>query len=76
MKIAGKIYQFNKPRDTEELQRMLLESNDENDRVECECETESDSEDEDYVEVCSEDSDTKQDISSEESERELDMNEE
>ena len=49
---------------------------DENDRVECECETESDSEDEDYVEVCSEDSDTKQDISSEESEDELGMNEE
>ena len=52
---------------------MLLESNDENDSVECE--NESDLEDGDYV-VCSEDQDTKQDTSSKECEDELDMNEE
>ena len=40
------------------------------------CENESDLEDEDYVEGHSGDLDTKQDISSEESEDELDMNEE
>ena len=62
------------PRDVEELQRMFLESNEGNDRVECE--NESDLEDEDYVEFCSEDSDTEQDISSEKSEDELDVNEE
>ena len=43
---------------------MLLKSDDENYRVEGE--NESDLEDEDYVEVHSEDSDNKQDISSEE----------
>ena len=52
---------------------MFLESNEENDRVECE--NESDLEDEDYVEFRSEDSDTEQDISSEKSEDELDVNE-
>ena len=62
------------PRDVEELQRMFLESNEGNDRVECE--NESDLEDEDYVEFRSEDSDTEQDISSEKSEDELDVNEE
>ena len=53
---------------------MLLKSEDDNDRVKCE--NESDLEDEDFVEVCSEDLDTEQDIPSEESEDELDMNEE
>ena len=53
---------------------MLLKSNDENDRVKCV--NNSDLEDEDYVKIHSEDSDTKQDISSEESEDELDVNEE
>ena len=53
---------------------MLLTSDYENDRVKCE--NQSDLEDEDYVEGHSGDLDTKQDISSEESEDELDMNEE
>ena len=43
---------------------MLLKSDDENDRVDCE--NESDLEDEYYVEVCSENSDDEQDISSKE----------
>ena len=47
---------------------MLLKSEDDNDRVKCE--NESDLEDKDYMEVHSEDSDTKQHISSED---ELDM---
>ena len=71
--MAGKIYWFNSPRDVE-LQQILFESDDENDSVEYE--NESDLEDEDFVEVCSEDLDTEQDIPSEESEDELDMNEE
>ena len=71
--MAGKIYQFNNPRDVKELQQMLLKPDNENDRVKCE--DESDLED-DYVEVHSEDLDTEQDISNEESEDELDMNEE
>ena len=53
---------------------MLLTSDYENDRVKCE--NQSDLEDEDYVAVHSEDSDTEQDISSEECEEKLDMNEE
>ena len=53
---------------------MLLESNDENDSAECE--KGSGLGDEGYVEVCLEDLDTKQGISSEESGDELDMNEE
>ena len=71
--MAGKICQFNNPRDVKELQQMLLKPDNENDRVKCE--DESDLED-DYVEVHSEDLDTEQDISNEESEDELDMNEE
>ena len=72
--MAGKICQFNNPRDVKELQQMLLKPDNENDRVKCE--NQSDLEDEDYVAVHSEDSDTEQDISSEESKDELDMNEE
>ena len=71
LKVAGKTYRFNNPRYVEELQPMLLESDDENDRVECE--NESDLEDADYMEVHSEDSHTEQDSSSK---GELDMNEE
>ena len=68
--MAGKIYWFDNPRDVEELQRMLVESDDENDsqmykwkwfrrwRLRG---------------VHSEYLDTKQDISSEENEDELDM---
>ena len=54
--MAGKLYQFDNPRHVEELQQMLLESDDENDGVKCE--NESGSEDEDDVEVHSEDLDT------------------
>ena len=54
LKMAGKMYWFNNPRDVEKLQQMLVKSDDENDGVECE--NESDLEDEDYVEVHSEDS--------------------
>ena len=66
--MAGKIYQFNNPRDVEELQQMLLESDDDNDKVEYE--DESDLVDEDYLEVHSEESDIKQDLSGKESEDE------
>ena len=52
---------------------MLFKSDNENDKVQCE--NENDLED-DYVEVHWEDLDTEQDISNEESEDELDMNEE
>ena len=33
--MAGKMYQFDNRRDVEELQRLLLELNDQSDRVEC-----------------------------------------
>ena len=43
--MAGGAYRFNNPRDVEELQWMLLKSDDENDSVKCV--NESDLEDED-----------------------------
>ena len=52
---------------------MFLKSDDDNDRIKCE--NKSTLENEDYVEVSVEDLDTEQDISSEESEDELDINE-
>ena len=35
LKMAGKMYQFDNRRDVEELQRLLLELNDQSDRVGC-----------------------------------------
>ena len=66
--MTGKTYQFDNPRDVEQLQQTLLEPHVENDKVACENESDLD----DYVEVNSGDSDTKH-ISSEEDKGELDV---
>jgi len=68
------MYRLDNEGDVEEMRRMLLESDDESDKDEFT--NESDLEIDDNVEVCLLDSDTGQDISDEESENEVNVNEE
>lgn len=72
LQMAEKEFRFDNTKDVEELQRMLLESDEEND---IEFENESDLEEEDFIEAREENSDTEQDFSSEESENDLDTSE-
>lgn len=68
-----KLYRLDDPDDVKELQRMVMESDEECDR--CEFENESDLDENESIEVRSENSDSEQDISSENGEEGTNSNE-